>query len=169
MACVLVKWEDIKEHWESLALGIFLSGESNKSVYNGLTFLWQQQCSFPADTLFKGAATRRKQEKLTDLWNHIGDVMSNVLLGMRSELAPVGVGGFAKSNIIYLLQGPAPSPQWHHGTELGMLSGNFIFTEPLDRRPWFITGNRNTTITQLSGDLKIKLFKCEGIIPMRCI
>lgn len=113
MPCVLVKWEDIKEQiWliTQNALGIFFPGDSSKSVCDGLPFLGQQWCSFPAATLCKRAATRRNQKQLAGLWEHI---VSNVLPGMRSELALAGVNILAKSNIIYLLQGPALSPTWN--------------------------------------------------------
>lgn len=163
MVCVLVKWGDIKEQWDSPAYSkcfryifwyIFFSGEPNKPFCHGLAFLWQQLCSFLAAALCKKAATRRNQKQLTGLWKHMG--VAGVMSSLEWEVKwPSRCGVVAKSNIIYLLQGPRDS------TELGMLSGSFIFTEPLGRRPWLITGNRNTTITQLCGDLKMRLFKWQ--------
>lgn len=68
---------------------------------------------------------------------------------------PVGVVWLPSQTSFTCSRAPETAQSWV------MLSCSFIFTEPLGRRPWFITENRKTTITQLCGDLKMRLFKWQ--------
>lgn len=110
-----MKWEDIKKHWDlpdySKRFGYFFFSRRVQQVCLWWIDLpWTAVVQLPSCNTLQKSCCKEESEG-ADCGSTVGmDVVSNVLPGMRSELALVGVNIFAKSNIIYLPQGPALSP-----------------------------------------------------------